>query len=395
MVQNSHTIEGRLLAPDGVTPIAGATVYWSSNQIAPPNVTIQKTAQEISTSCEAIAGVVGSVCTDAAGRYSVQVMTTGTGPLALNFKKGVFKAAIDLRSAILGNTNQIIRLPGTLLETDRLSGGARIAVVTGAYDQIETLLAKLGFAQLEMDNVTLVDGSVRFDLYSGRESEFTGIPPMSQLFLDPDLDGKAEIFNYDILFINCGTYTYDQIILSSPENIAILRSYVEQGGKLYVTDQSYNFIEQVFPEKIQFFSDSVATPLEAGNLEAADVGLEMVSARATLHDSQLLAWLKGVSCFENSPCVNSDDTVDIYHFLPEWAVMDAISDTQSVKNWVDAPVDYFGVGGVETRGVVKPLTVSFAYGKGKVLYTSYHTSEEPHPGVEPQERILQYLMFEM
>lgn len=389
-VQNFQMVEGRLLAPDGVTPIAGATVYWSSNQIAAPDVKTQKTVQEISTSCDAIAGVAGSVCTDAAGRYAVQIVANSTGPLALNFKKGIFNAALDLRTVVSGNTNQIIRLPNTLLETDHLSGGPRIAVVTGEYDQIETLLAKLGFAQLEMDNATLVDGSARFDLYSGRFSNFTDTPQMSQLFLDPDFDGKAEIFNYDIVFINCGTYTYEQTILSSPESIAVIRTYVAQGGKLYVTDQSYNFVEQVFPEKIQFFADSASTPLEPGILGAADVGGEMDMTRATLHDPQLLAWLKEVTCFENAACVNSDDTVDIYHFLPAWAVIDAVSDPQAVKMWVDGTVDFFG-----SVGVVKPLTVSFSYGKGKVLYTSYHTSEEPHSGVEPQERILQYLMFEM
>lgn len=42
----------------------------------------------------------------------------------------------------------------------------------------------------------------------------------------------------------------------------------------------------------------------------------------------------------------------------------------------------------------KPLTASFAFGAGYVFFSSYHSEDRNSTGLLPQERVLQYLIFE-
>ena len=46
---------------------------------------------------------------------------------------------------------------------------------------------------------------------------------------------------------------------------------------------------------------------------------------------------------------------------------------------------------------MRPLTISFDLGAGRVTYTSYHTepSFDGSAGFLPQERILQFIVFEL
>ena len=47
-------------------------------------------------------------------------------------------------------------------------------------------------------------------------------------------------------------------------------------------------------------------------------------------------------------------------------------------------------------GARHPLTVTFEpAGCGRVLYSTYHTTETAHAGLYPQERILLYLIMEI
>lgn len=43
---------------------------------------------------------------------------------------------------------------------------------------------------------------------------------------------------------------------------------------------------------------------------------------------------------------------------------------------------------------IKPLTTSFNVGEGRVFFSSYHSENHGSAGLLPQERILQYLIFE-
>jgi len=79
-----------------------------------------------------------------------------------------------------------------------------MAVVTGDYDRMEDILAKLGFGSLNSWG-QLELGTETFDLYDGNYSlpnaSYRDFP---DIFNDNDGDSKPDIYNYDIVFINCG-----------------------------------------------------------------------------------------------------------------------------------------------------------------------------------------------
>lgn len=166
-----------------------------------------------------------------------------------------------------------------------------------------------------------------------------------------------------------------------------MRQYVEGGGKLYVTDRAYDFVEQVFPEYIDFVGSANMGAIVPEDINAAEIGQAGIEPNADVTDMLLADWLGLVTC-GGSPCLNNDGTVPLTGFLPGWAVMEgAHADGPGAKFWVEAIVE-----GLTSR----PLTVSFNVGLGAVLYTSYHTEDEqPHAGFRSQERILQYLVFEL
>ncbi len=180
--------------------------------------------------------------------------------------------------------------------------------------------------------------------------------------------------------------------MADPDKLALLRAYVNEGGKLYITDLSYDFVEQAFPEYIDFLgSDDVLETMPEW-ADEAEWGTGGITSNATVNDSQLTSWLNNVTC-EGGSCRNSDGTVRVTGFADGWGVMNGIHTgaAASTKGWVTGPVGW----GFDESGN-KPLTILFNHGAGKVLYSSYHVvTESPSSGFWPQERILQYFIFEM
>ena len=268
-----------------------------------------------------------------------------------------------------------------------------MAVVTGHYDRMQNVLAKLGFGEIDSFG-NLVLGTEKFDLYDGDGSLDSSYPDFDTIFNDGDGDSKPDIHNYDIVFINCET-SYENL-LSDSSRVQILREYVRNGGRLYVTDRSYDFIERVFPEFIDFYLSDYTPEADPETMNAAQQGNGGITTEADVKDNMLKEWLKVVSCVDtmDNPveCVNpSTGKVQIGGFASDWAVMNGphTSKASEVKIWVEGPVEF----GYPIDSGIKPLTASFPFGSGKVLFTSYHTEAANITGLLPQERILQYLVF--
>lgn len=377
------SVTGRIMTPNGETPIAGATVS------IPDSVPIR----QISTMninwtlpCEAPVGAyVVATCTDANGQFSLDISQIATVTFPVEIKKGSFSHAINVDLAGASSLN----LGGVSLTTNNV----KFAVVTGSFDRMEDILAKLGMGTLDGDN-RLALGSEKFDLYDGLYDLDADYPEFMALFDMDSITGQARIYAYDMVFINCGN-AYENEVLIDPNVRALIRAYVNQGGKLYITDLAYNFVEQVFPEYIDFYGGDDVAVTEPERTNEAGVGYENIRSDATVMDNQLATWLDNISC-QGSPCRNQDGTVHVQGFLGGWGVMNGIHPgmSGSTKVWIQGPVSWVGWGGDEEG--VKPLTMSFNHGAGKVLYTSYHTeNESPSSSFWPQERILQYLVFEL
>lgn len=350
-------ITGRLLAPNGVTPVSGATVTLSGATITGSSMTVRPAANG---DCAAPAGDEPYACTGTDGAFELDVESAVGGSLTLKAVKGSWGTTFQVQ---LNGT--VISVNDVRLATNPASGAPRIAVVQGSYDIIEDILVELGYSE--------------FDTY------YTEIPwaPLAergtaQLFA-PDENGTPRIFSYSIVFIACGS---DEDTLLEPDFVDLIREYVDGGGRLYVSDLAYDVLERAFPQYIDFYGDDTER-------DAAQMGVAPPDAKlqAAVRDAGLAAWLAGQTCAGGS-CINSaSNTIEVGGLLDNWTVMLGAESGATVKEWVNASVP--------SHGTI-PLTVSFTHGDGLVLFTSYHNAPEGWENeLEPQRFVLQYLVFEL
>lgn len=381
-------ITATIQSPNG-DPVAGATVWI-------PSSTSVSASKLIKGSKNIITGTGGITCDDtpeaasdsdcSSATGAVTLSCTGTGSTTVKYAKGSFSGSTTIACGATATTTSFLA-----------SSASSIAVVTGSYDRMEDVLAKLGFGTVDSSG-RLTLGTETFDLFDGHSSLDSTYQDFDKL-----LDGTVDLDTYDIIFINCGTDAFESY-LSDATVVSRLRNYVNDGGKLYVTDQSYDWVEQVFPEHIDFDNGGDNLGAVAETDDAAQAGSSsFYDENATVENALMISWLDAVTVntgtVEDSGCasatvngttgaLNSDDSIFIGDFLPSWAQMDDFESGATVTTWITGT-------DVQTD-TDRPLTVSFDHGSGKVLYSSYHTAEScSTTGFWPQERVLQYLVFEL
>lgn len=377
-----QVLEGCVLAPDESTPIAGAKVVLEDEGLGFPET-----------------------FTEGDGSYSFDLtgLPLPAGNVTFVATKSSFSGSITTNVGAIAPVNGV-RDIGCIELTP-----PAMAVVTGIFDRMQDILAKTGFGQTDA-NGQLILGTEQFDIYDGDDGVTLGAsagsyPDADALFFDLDEDGEPDLNNYDIIFVNCGV---EQEIVDGfvtiqnepsaldEERIAAIRDYVANGGILYCTDLAYDFVEQAFPEFIDFYgSDGTA----AGNQEtpgAAERGFGRnpgetpeVFTNAAVLDGLLSDFLDAATCDGAVGCRNGDGSVFITGFAPAWAAMNGAHPAADVKIWVEGEVE------VDEVTSVRPLTASFGFGDGTVHFSSYHTEEaNPSAQFRAQERILQFLVFE-
>ncbi len=378
------TVEGVVYAPDGTTVIAGALVYVPVNQTRETKVSRQAgTPPEQSYT---------STTSGPDGRF--RLSDVPSGPVLIRFLKGAFSLA-RVVSVTAGQTTALAKADTTFPATG--TGAARLAVVTGSFDRIENVLAKLGLGTTD-EFGSLQFGTQKFDIYNGGGNSPEGAPTARGLLEDP-----ARLAQYNIVFINCGA---DEEPLDSQQVRANLRNYVSNGGSLYVTDLAYDYVEQIFPGAIDFLgSDNTPAdqPEQQGVAELGEGG----ATDASVLDATMQAWLGSRNALTAGGAVHIDGLIGGF------AVMNQLL-APNGKEWIRGPVSFSEPGRSAAAGSgghshqqrptsrasraqgIKPLTVTFPFGAGRVLYTSYHTVEADKGGdLLPQEQVLAYLMFEL
>lgn len=364
---------GQLTAPDGETPITNARIYQSGTAKA------LKAAAADSTCPDAPSDALASACTDSSGNFNLEVVYGSDCKITLNVIKGAIKESFEIDACPASGSNSVVLTDPLTLSANPSQGGLKMAVVTGSYDNMEDVLAKLGYGEVDASG-SLELGTETFDLYRGGGG----------YSLDPAKYGTmADLFEgntlseYDIVFFNCGVDEYT-VSPDDPDVKAKLRAYVESGGRLYATDWSYDYVEQAFPEFIDFVGDDAT-------VNAATQGANMSTVAGSVKDVNLKGFLQSVSCGNGESCLNPDGTVTLTHWLGGWAGM------EGAEPGAEGKVNFYVQGAVDIAGetgVVKPLTASFEVEAGKVIYSSYHTEGDANPQISGQERILQYLVFE-
>jgi hypothetical protein len=368
------TLSGKVFAPNGQDPVPGATVFIpaSEPEIFPPAVR-----------CEVCGhlGTESNLWFDTStfdGSFTLTGVCPGTWPLV--FQNGRFRRLVRV-TVPASSTLQIppdqSRLPRRDKEFEQADAIPRIAVATGDYDKMECVLG-------------LLDG--QFDLYEGaflRKSPKT-LPAFSTLVKDLD-----KMKSYNVIFINCTNNTFENL-LQDAQVRKNLSDYVTAGGRLYVTDWSYDWIERTesFSGFIDFEPGSSDSTPET--LNAAALGANGLKIQAKIMDSQMAKWL---GLF---PGAISNGLSPIEHFLVDWVIMFKLG--PETKEWVKGQVK-------SQDGAIsgeRPLTVTFNFQNcGKILFTSYHTEGRENEllpdafpaycgaSFSPQDRILEYLIFDI
>ena len=305
-------VEGTLCAPDGTTWLADATVY-----------------------IERADGSRAQTTTDANGHFVLHGAPSGAQ--LLHVVKGSYSASID----VVVPENGTLDIPEE--DCAVTLAGVRIAVVTGEWDDVGTVLNDVG---IDASTITTYDGY------------FTATSWVTTL-----LESYATLSSFDIVFINCGADIEDA--LDSPTAIANLQQFVTAGGGVYASDLTYDLIEAAFPSSINFYGDDTLAQ-DAVQGEPADA-LPAVVADAAL---------------ANALGTTSVDIAYPYGF----AVMESVAASVHVYIRGDAPL-WTG----QTLSNV-PHTAGFTVGQGRVIYTSFHQE----PGANPTlEQVLRLLMFEL
>lgn len=339
-------LQGKVFAPEGTIPISGALLYLvpTPPPAIPDGVFCDRCVELDVTVPNTLSGPDGS--------FELPAYVTGDQYLVV--QKGQFRRVRQV--SVVEGTQPVdaalTTLPGAM---DEANGDEipRMAVVDGAWDQIENTLEKLG----------MQPGS--FTMFGFDYQDL--------------LDDPARMNQFHIVFMPC-SWSSGTDCNSSPATSGTvqqnLRQFVDQGGKLYVTDYSYDFVRQTWPEYVDWM------------YQTSEFGSACLSysydAPAVVDDQGMRDWLEAQGIVNFSVEAN-------------WTMVDKVNTVSTTdvdgnpamvtpKVWVTAQTSSEGP---------RPATVSFERGCGRVLFSTYHTEGTGGTELLPQEKALLYVLLEV
>jgi len=350
---NPFNIFGKIIAPNGIDPISEGKISVISNNT-----------------------IVQEIFSDSRGNFSFFL---NYGNYDLVISKGLFKTESSIS---LSENSDSFNFDLGDISFDQFPS---IGVVTGYYDNIESILYDIGL-------VNPIDGTPLFDIIDGinfsrnsneiynhnhgdhriikNTSKTTGLEPNVDFNFSDLLNNVSLLNQYDVLFLNCGLNT------DEAETNESLYNFVNNGGILYATDWTYPFLEKF----------NVLSGTEYLTFQQPYKSGQSLSTEATILSSELNDWLS----------INFDLTIDntviIDEFLNAWQVVDDYN-TSSVIAWLEGYVEYNDENG-ELVGDNKELAFTFLLGDGGVFYSSFHT-ENNEDGFSCVDRVMEYMIFEL
>lgn len=212
----------------------------------------------------------------------------------------------------------------------------RVAVITGNYDDWESILAEVGVTNYQLINGLTGDELGQFLSKPENLAEF------GALFF---AGGHTE---EDVLYDTDGSDTAG-IVTAVRTSV---RDFVSNGGFLYASDWSYDVIELCWPDRIDFLGDDEEP-------DAAQLG-EPDTVHAALLDDAMVAAVGG-------------DRVDVAFDLDTWPVIESVDSQVTVYQQAAGRVGY-REGTAQSTVFNSPLLVSFRPDNGKVVFSSWRVA---------------------
>lgn len=175
--QETGTVTGTVLAPDGVTPVGGATVTLEGAQLVRTGPAMEVAALN-----------APQTFTDADGNFVLEGVPVGDQTLTA--RRGLFQVSIP----VVVEAGTVTEAPPASLEQE-----GQFAAIPGAYDNMQSIGGEMGV------DIDVVNADIFADL--------------------------AAVSEYGMVFLNCAT----QIAAGNRDNAL---AYMMDGGTLYVSDLS-------------------------------------------------------------------------------------------------------------------------------------------------------------
>ena len=359
------TLTGTVYAPNLEIPISGAVVYLTPDDAEPVPDGVY-CAECVEIPCDS-----DFVLTNADGTFELPARTGPGQKLVVQKGQFLHETPLDVVEGDNLVAPQDSNLPGEW-NPDAGMWIPRIAVVRSAtYDRIYDLLGKIGMGQVSGAG-DLMEGTQSFDILE---------QPAGGSLLD-DLDAMRQ---YHIIFVPC--MAQEGMGALTPQRIDNVRQWVSEGGKWYVTDWANEYLYETFPN------------YQALHGQDFDPDLGYYDTTGVVTDPDLLAWLEALPpALADLGGGQPNLTVE---FVDNWSGIDA---TPSVMvqdeegNDVDVGHHTWVEGSCPVcspSNELRSMSISGEYGCGRMMFSTYHTTENAHAGLTPQELVLPYIILEI
>lgn len=233
-------ISGKVLGEDGKTPVSAATIYIAnynahtsvdalSSKRMINDISLNSLSSAVSPCAKPIESYITLACSRADGSFELTIPQITQLPLPLIFIKDGKKVEIAIDLNDLG-TNI-----GTVAFDIPEPHHDNIAIVLDLFNPYEDIRNQLKTRQFNSQSAFLDLSKQLSEVFDIDDSKAEiSFPNLQSLFEDDDKDGKIDIFNYDIVYINSQNQA-DIAKLDKPKK-QILLKYISRGGQLYITE---------------------------------------------------------------------------------------------------------------------------------------------------------------
>jgi len=368
------SITGTVFAPNGVDPLPNVTVYI-------PNAPVDAFTPGVS--CPLVGAppsgspLVGTV-TNVQGFFELDDVPVGAN-IPLVIVSGRWRRQIVIPATTACTTTAVDPTMAVMPQNQSQGDIPKIAIATGAVDQVECVLRKVGISDSEFTDPT---GTGRINLFGGvaaGSGAVIGAQTPTQASL---MGNSAALDSYDVLMLPCEGSNY----LKPAQELANLVNFANAGGRIYASHYSYSWMYQNPPfNTVVNWTPGVGT--YTSGTAAVNIGF---TAGQTLSN-----WLQdvGASTTPGQIAVNTlrVDTAGVNAPTQSWLTLD-VTGNPVMQFVFDTPIAAAGSGVNQC---------------GRVLYNEYHVengSSSPADNfplectggaMTPQEKLLEYMLFEL
>jgi hypothetical protein len=304
----STTASGTVYAPNGKLPLYNVAVYVPNGELAP--LPLGMTCDRCGTM--ASGRPIASALTDHQGKFRVTNVPVGKD-IPIVFQVGKWRRRVVIPEVRACQDNPLADPQSTRLPRNRGEGDLpRVALTTGACDQLTCMVPKLGLDPSEVG----VSGQDRaFTFFSGADGNTSGGPsgmrPATTLWSNYD-----ELARYDMVLLSCPCT--EHLAARGPAALEALTRYVNAGGRTFGSHFEYVWLKHT-PDAALRAAFSVTG---GGELGAPPVTLDTTFPKG----KALADWMKFL------------DPGLTYGQVPTMAILDSFSSARApAQVWARSP----------------------------------------------------------